>query len=159
MVLYSDCISLHSHQQYRRVLFSPCRLSDDGGSDQCEMILHFSFDLYLPCVQQRHWASFHVPDDSVFGEMSFQVFCPLKKNKKKILSCISCLYILEINPLSGYFICKYIFLFCGLPFRFVYGFLCCAKAFKFNQAPFVYFCFCFHYFRRQIQKNIAAVYV
>ena len=37
----------------------------------------------------------------------------------------------------GRFVCKYFLPFCGLSFRFVDGFLCCAKAFKFNQVPFV----------------------
>ena len=38
-------------------------------------------------------------------------------------------------------------------------FLCCAKAFKFDQVPFVYFCFYFFCHRRQIQKSIAMIYV
>ena len=42
-------------------------------------------------------------------------------------------------------ICKYFLSICRLSFcfffYFVYSFLCCAKAFKINQAPFVYFCF------------------
>ena len=49
-------------------------------------------------------------------------------------------------------VCKYFLPFCRLSFHFVYGLFCCAKAFKFNQSPFVYFRFCFHYSRRQIQK-------
>ena len=48
-----------------------------------------------------------------------------------ILSCMSCSYILEINPFSC-FICKYFLPFCGLSFRLVYGFLCCEKALKFH---------------------------
>ena len=57
------------------------------------------------------------------------------------------------------FLCKYFLPFCGLSFRFVCGFLCCAKAFKFNQVPFVYFCFYFHYSRRWIQKDTAVIYI
>ena len=37
-------------------------------------------------------------------------------------------------------------------FQFVDGFLCCAKAFKFNWVPFVYFCLYFHYCRRWVKK-------
>ena len=56
------------------------------------------------------------------------------------LSCMSCLYILEINPLS---VVSF-----GIVFSHSEGCLfillivvCCAKAFKFNQVPLVYFVF------------------
>ena len=56
-------------------------------------------------------------------------------------------------------ICKYVLPFCGLSFHVVYGFLCCAKTFKFNEVPSAYFCFFFHNCRRWVQRNIAAIYV
>ena len=60
-----------------------------------------------------------------------------------VLSFVSCLYILEINPLSVVSL-----LFSPIP-RIVFSpCFCCAKAFKFNQVPLVYFCFYFHYSRR-----------
>ena len=37
--------------------------------------------------------------------------------------------------------------------------LCCAKAFKFNEPPFVDFCFYFHDCRRWIQNDIAVIHV
>ena len=70
------------------------------------------------------------------------------------LSCMSCLYILEINPSSG-LICYYFLLFWGLLFYLAYSFLCCAKAFKFNQVPLVYFCFYFCYCRRWVIEDLA----
>ena len=36
-----------------------------------------------------------------------------------------------------------------------YSFLCCEKAFKFNQVPLVYFRFYFHYSRRWIIEDLA----
>ena len=55
-----------------------------------------------------------------------------------VLSCMSCLYILKINPLSvGSFVI--IFLpFWGLCFHLAYSFLCCAKALKFYQVLLVF---------------------
>ena len=49
-----------------------------------------------------------------------------------MLSCMSCLYVLDINPLIGHIICKYILPCSRLSFHFVYGFFCCAKALKFH---------------------------
>ena len=50
-----------------------------------------------------------------------------------ILSCMSCLYILEINP---FLVALFANIFSHsegfVLFCFVYGLLCCTKAFKFN---------------------------
>ena len=46
---------------------------------------------------------------------------------------MSCLYILEINPCQSHGLQMFTFML-GLSFCFVDGFLCCAKALKFDQA-------------------------
>ena len=48
-----------------------------------------------------------------------------------ILSCMSYLYILDINTLSVASCANIFSHICRLSFRFVYGFLRCAKAYKF----------------------------
>ena len=72
------------------------------------------------------------------------------------LSYVSCLYILEINPLSVSF--AIILAFRGLSLHLAYSFHCCAKAFKLKQVPLVYFCFYFHYSRRWVIEDLALVY-
>ena len=75
-----------------------------------------------------------------------------------ILSYMSCLYILEINPLS---VVSFAIIFSHSEgcLHLAYSFLCCAKDFKFNKVPLVYFCFYFHYFRRRVIEDIALICV
>ena len=79
-----------------------------------------------------------------------------------VLSCMSCLYILEINLLS---VVSFVIIFshsecclCCLCEKTTKLFLCYAKAFKFNQVPLVYFCFCLHYSRKWVIEDLVLIY-
>ena len=76
-----------------------------------------------------------------------------------ILSCMSCLYILEINPLSVVSFAIIFSHFEGCLFHLVNSFLCCAEAFKFNQVSLVYFCFYFHCSWRWVIEDHVLIYV
>ena len=72
------------------------------------------------------------------------------------LSCMSCLYILEMNPLSVVPLAIISSHSEGCLFTLL-SVLCCAKAFKFNHVPLV--CFYFHYSRRWVVEDLSLVYV
>ena len=72
------------------------------------------------------------------------------------LSYMSCLYILEINPLS---VVSFAIIFSHSEGCLAYSFLCCAEAFKFDQVPLVYFCFHFRYSGRCVIEALALIFV
>ena len=72
----------------------------------------------------------------VFGEMSISFFCPF-------FDWVVYFFEFESYEQFVYFgriVYKYFLPLRMLCLHFVDGFLCCAKAFKFDYAPFVYFC-------------------
>ena len=118
--------------------FIVCRLFGDGHSDWCEVLSHCSFDLHFS-NKEWCWASFHVLVShlDVFEEMSYQVLFPLFD----LAVCFSGIELYELLVYFGKysfvscFICYHFLPFWGLSFHLAYSFLCCAKAFKFNQVP------------------------
>ena len=76
-----------------------------------------------------------------------------------VLSCIRCLYILEINPLS---VVSFAFIFSnseGYLFTLLIVSFAVKKLFKFHQVPLVYFCFYFPYSRRWVVEDLALIYI
>ena len=97
-IVYSSCINLHSHQQCKQVPFTPRHLQHLFLIFLMMTILHFFNN-------ERCWTSLHVlvsylcvfsGQTSLF--MSFPHFL-IGLFVFLVLSCMSCLYILKINPL------------------------------------------------------------
>ena len=76
-----------------------------------------------------------------------------------VLSCMSCLCILESNSLSTV---SFAIIFShseGCLFTLLTVSFAVQKLFKFNQVPLAYFCFYFHYSRRWVIEDFALIHV
>ena len=106
---------------------------DSSHSDQGEMVPHCGFDLHFS-DNEWCWASFHLFVSHLYVFFEKRLFSSLAHFLigwvvLLALCCMSCLYILEINPLSVVSFALIFFPFWGLSFHLAYSFLCCA-AFK-----------------------------
>ena len=90
---------------------------------------------------------------SSLEKMSIQVFCPFSIGLFGFYDVE--LYELFKKSLTGSIICKYLLLFSRWLFHFADSFLHCAKAFKLDVVPFIYFCFCCLYCWCHIHEIIA----
>ena len=101
-MVFSSC-GMQAQQLWLTGLVAPWHVGSSQTRAQTR-IPHIGRQILNHCATREVRASFHVPVGHLyvfFGKMSVQVFCPFFDwvVVSLLLSCMSCLYILEIKPL------------------------------------------------------------
>ena len=137
---------------------------DHGHFDQCEVILHCTYDLQFLmnsdvdhlflCMLAICLSSL---DKCIFSSSVNYYFFYLVA-LSMLFNCMNHLNVLEVKPLSVTTFASIFSQSVDYFFILFYGFLCCGKL-KFAQVLFVYFCFCVICLGRLTQENSAVIYV
>ena len=131
-------------------------LLEDGHSEVVELIPHSSFIgvslRVMLSILSCAWCPFrcllwtYIPLD-------LGLYC-YWADRVLILSCRSCLHVLEINMFFLNLVANIFSLISRFVFLLHLSFPCCAKAFTVNEVPFVQFCFLFRFSKCGSEKNL-----